>query len=128
MALSLGVLGGYLYFYQDVRSDSFSWIPFISILLYILFNGLGLGPISGLIVAELSPQRHRSILSSITGCISWLSAFVVTKTFVDLIKTSMKLYGTLWMYGGICLCGVIFVIIFLPETRGLKQCDIENLF
>ncbi|GLH03998.1 Facilitated trehalose transporter Tret1-2 homolog [Gryllus bimaculatus] len=130
MGMCLIGLGCYLYYSNDVDNRNGSlmgWLPVIAILIYIIANSIGLGPVSGIIIGELVPQRHKSIVSSITGSVSWLSAFIITKTFLDL-RSCLHLHGAIWAYGSVCIVGVIFVYIFLPETRGLSQYEIEVLF
>lgn len=130
MGLSLVGLACYHYYHEDLRStrgNLVGWLPVIAIMVYIVANSIGLGPVSGIIIGELVPQRHRSIASSITGAVSWLSAFIVTKTFLDL-KSALNLHGALWLYGSVCLTGVLFVYFSLPETRGISQYNIEILF
>ncbi|CAG2055089.1 unnamed protein product [Timema podura] len=130
MGVSLVTLGCYLYYRNDMdRSDGsvLGWIPIVAILIYIVGNSMGLGPVSGIAIGELVPQRHRSIASSLTGAMSWLSAFIVTKTFLDL-QSSLHIYGALWLYGSVCFVGVPFVYFCLPETRGISQYAIEVLF
>ena len=130
MGLSLVGLACYHYYHEDLtstRGNLVGWLPVIAIMVYIIANSIGLGPVSGIIIGELVPQRHRSIASSITGAVSWLSAFIVTKTFLDL-KSALNLHGALWLYGSVCLTGVLFVYFSLPETRGISQYNIEILF
>jgi hypothetical protein len=130
MGLSLVVLACYHYYHEDLRNTHgtlVGWLPVVAIMVYIVANSIGLAPVSGIIIGELMPQRHRSIASSITGAISWLSAFIVTKTFLDL-RSVLNLHGTLWLYGSICLAGIPFVYFTLPETRGISQYGIEVLF
>jgi hypothetical protein len=130
MGLSLVGLACYHYYHEDLRNihgTLVGWFPVVAIMVYIVANSIGLAPISGIIIGELVPQRHRSIASSITGAISWLSAFIVTKTFLDL-RSIINLHGTLWLYGSVCLIGIPFVYFSLPETRGISQYGIEVLF
>lgn len=130
MGLSLVGLACYHYYHEDLRNTHgtlVGWLPVVAIMVYIIANSIGLAPVSGIIIGELVPQRHRSIASSITGAISWLSAFIVTKTFLDL-RSILNLHGTLWLYGSVCLIGIPFVYFFLPETRGISQYGIEVLF
>ncbi|XP_069702949.1 facilitated trehalose transporter Tret1-2 homolog [Periplaneta americana] len=130
MGLSLVGLACYHYYHNDLDGMGgtlLGWLPMVAIMIYIIANSIGLGPVSGIIIGELVPQRHRSIASSITGAISWLSAFIVTKTFLDLSST-LKLHGALWLYGSVCLLGVPFVFFCVPETRGISQYGIEVLF
>ncbi|KAJ9595610.1 hypothetical protein L9F63_013206 [Diploptera punctata] len=128
MGLSMVGLACYVYYYNDFNKQNLlGWIPIVAIMVYIIANSIGLGPVSGIIIGELVPQRHRSIASSITSAVSWLSAFIVTKTFLDL-QSALNIHGALWVYGSVCLFGVPFVYFTLPETRGISQYGIEVLF
>jgi facilitated trehalose transporter len=60
----------------------------------------------------------------VTG-FNWTCTFVVTKTFTDLI-TGLGSATTFWMFGTICLAGLFFVIIWVPETQGISLEDIEK--
>ncbi|XP_063238132.1 facilitated trehalose transporter Tret1-like [Bacillus rossius redtenbacheri] len=130
MGVSLAGLGSFFYFYDEsdcARGSALGWVPLAAILVYIVCNSAGLGPVSGILIGELVPQRHRNLTSSVTSAGSWLGAFVVTKTFVDLDR-SVHLSGTMWLYCAMCLVGLAFVFFALPETRGLSQYAIDNLF
>lgn len=36
--------------------------------------------------------------------------------------------GTYWLFVGISVVGLVFFIVFLPETKGRKLEDVEELF
>lgn len=128
MGGSLISLGFYLYYKPGTpTSENLGWLPITAILVFIVAYSIGLGPVSGILIGELIPQRHRSIASSMTGALSWLSAFIVTKTFLDL-QSSLQLHGVMWLYGGVCVVGVVFVSVSLPETRDISQYGIDVLF
>lgn len=48
--------------------------------------------------------------------------------FSDLILQLITTAGTFWMYSGFCAFGVIFVIFFVPETKGRDLNSIAKLF
>ncbi|KAF4529410.1 hypothetical protein B566_EDAN003504 [Ephemera danica] len=131
MTLSLLLLATYLTLNTSAMLEEHQhWLgslPMVCIAVYLIGNSLGLGPISGLILGELVPQRHRCLASSITGSLSWLAAFIVTKTYID-FNAILNLQGTLFMYAAICILGIVFVTAFVPETRGKSQLEIEDLF
>ncbi|KAJ8872144.1 hypothetical protein PR048_025746 [Dryococelus australis] len=130
MGMSLAALGSFFYFFDEsdcAHNSALSWVPLAAILVYIVCNSVGLSPVSGILIGELVPQRYRHVTSSLTGAASWLSAFIVTKTFVDLDRY-LHLYGTMWLYCLMCFLGVVFVFFALPETRGLSQYAIDVLF
>jgi len=38
----------------------------------------------------------------------------------------MGAHGAFWLFGAICIVGLFFVIIFVPETRGKSLEEIER--
>ena len=36
--------------------------------------------------------------------------------------------GTFWLYAGLATIGVVFIAIFLPETKGKSLEEVEGLF
>lgn len=53
--------------------------------------------------------------------------FVVTKTFLDL-QSCVELYGVFFIYGGLGMCGLVYLYCCLPETSGKTLDEIEKLF
>ncbi len=53
-------------------------------------------------------------MANVTSNFCW---FVVTKTFKD-IEADLGLCAPFFCYGGVCIFGLVFIYIFLPETRG----------
>ncbi|XP_066997846.2 facilitated trehalose transporter Tret1 [Anabrus simplex] len=130
MGVSLVGLGLCIYFsnfFINQETDMFGWLPFAAVVVYVVSNSVGLAPVSGIILSEIVPQRFRSITSSSTGALSWLSAFIVTKCFY-VIEAGLKLHGAIWVFSVMCVLGAVYVYFLLPETRGLTQYEIDNLF
>lgn len=49
--------------------------------------------------------------------IMWILAFLMVRYFVSVVEI-INLYGCLYIFCGIVLNGMIFVMIFVPETKG----------
>lgn len=128
-ATSMMVLGGY-FFIRDNNKDlaaKLGWLPMVSFVGFIAGIGMGLSPLSWLVSNEILPQRFKGPGSSIVSFIYWISAFVVTKTFVDLVRV-VTTAGTFWFYGCVCAIGILFGIFFMPETKGKTPAQIEAIF
>ena len=78
--------------------------------------GVGVQPVSWLLLGELFPLEYRAQGTSFATAFSYLFAFLGVKTFIDLNKL-FGLYGTFWTYGAITLVGVMFYCGIVPETR-----------
>lgn len=128
--LSLCVLGGYLFILENDpdTAESLKWLPLVSLIVFVAGVGTGLVPLSWLISNELLPSRFRGPGYSIVCFASYMSSFIVTKTFVDLQRAFGTDAGAFWFYGGFCALAVLFGIFILPETKGKSPEEIQALF
>lgn len=104
-----------------------AWLAAGSLICYILAFALGWGPIPMLLMSEIIPSRARGTASAVTTVTNWVFAFIVTKSFSSL-QDIMGLSGTFWLFGACCMLAVLFVIRFVPETKGKSLEDIELFF
>ncbi|XP_041971627.1 facilitated trehalose transporter Tret1-like [Aricia agestis] len=129
MSIALAGLGSYLYYDMVLRTQvlpfdnpvtpGYDWIPLICILIFTIAFALGISPISSLLVGELFPLEYRSTGSALATSFSYLCGFVNVKTMPN-FKDYIGLYGLFWMYAGISVMCLLFVVLFVPETKGRK--------
>ncbi|GJQ11960.1 hypothetical protein GpartN1_g3751.t1 [Galdieria partita] len=97
----------------------------------IIFYELGMGPFSVLswvTPAEVFPTYLRSYgMMACDGAV-FLFAWIITYNFTRMrnAMTSTGLFTG--FYGGVALVGVIFCIIYFPETKGKTLEEIDELF
>jgi len=128
MFLSCVTFGWYYYYTAGSQSDmGLGWLAISSLVVYIVGFSLGWGPIPMLVMSEIVPARVKGICSGISIFVSWFSAFIITKEF-SLMQMVLGPAGTFWFFGICCLCGVMFVNKYLPETKGKSLEDIELYF
>ena len=130
MTLALTLLGIYTYIIQKYDSSNlshWSWVPLVTLIIYISAFSLGFGPIPYVVVPELVPTHSRSFVMAV-GCASasFLS-FVSVKTFA-ILQTSIGLYGVYWLYSIITFCAFLSYWIFVPETKGRSIHEINKMF
>ena len=128
MILALICLGTFFYM-KNIKVDvsSFGWLPLSSFVVYVVGFSLGFGPIPWLMMGEILPAKIRGSAASIATAFNWSCTFLVTKTFHDLTYY-IGTHGTFWLFGQFCILGLIFTVIFVPETRGRSLEDIERGF
>ena len=88
-----------------------------SILLYVAFFALGMGPGPWLIISEIFPTKVRGRAASIATSTLWSGTLLVTFTFLTLVKI-LNLWGTFAIYGALSAFCCIFVWKMVPETKG----------
>ncbi|XP_076007169.1 solute carrier family 2, facilitated glucose transporter member 8 [Genypterus blacodes] len=104
-----------------------SLLALISMGVFITGFALGWGPIPWLVMSEIFPSKVRGFASAACVLTNWTMAFIVTKTFQDLM-VNLTAAGTFWLFASISAVSVVFTIAFLPETKGKTLEQIEADF
>ncbi|XP_013068752.2 proton myo-inositol cotransporter-like [Biomphalaria glabrata] len=112
---------------SDYCPTSYSWMAILGLILYLMFFAPGMGPMPWTINSEIYPIWARSTGNSLSAATNWIANLLVSMTFLTLTETLTK-YGTYWLFVGIAILGLMFFGICLPETKGRKLEDIEDLF
>jgi sugar porter (SP) family MFS transporter len=111
MAISLAVLS------LGLRSSSVApSILFASVLLYVAFFAVGLGPGVWVYIAEIFPTRLRGRATSVAIAALWAACLAVTFTFLSIVKVA-GVSAAFLLYAGVSLLTFLFVWLCVPETR-----------
>merc|ERR1712110_301086 len=76
---------------------------------------------------ELFSAEAKSVGASLATSMNWICAFLISKFYPnleDLLGTS----GAYWLFGGVCAAGTLYVILFVPETKGKSLQEIKRYF
>ncbi|WP_455584261.1 sugar porter family MFS transporter [Bacteroides sp.] len=84
-----------------------------------------LATVMWVIISEIFPNRVRGVAMSVCTFALWAACFILTYTF-PVLNSELGAAGTFWLYGAICLLGGIFVIVYLPETKGKSLEELEK--
>ena len=111
---------------QGVEIKYIDWLPLIALNLYIVAASVGVGPLPWFMMPELLSNEAKNWVSSLAVCVNWAMAFLVTKLFPVMVNDmgSEATYGTFFV---ICLVGTIFIVAFVPETKGKTREEIHRL-
>ena len=96
-----------------------------SILLYVAFFALGMGPGPWLIISEIFPTKVRGRAASIATSSLWTGTLVVTFTFLSLVNV-LNLWGTFAIYGVLSFVCCFYVWRIVPETKGRTLEEIQE--
>jgi MFS transporter, SP family, galactose:H+ symporter len=97
-----------------------------SLMAYVAFFAIGLGPITSVILSEIYPLKVRGKAMTIAIFGNWLCNYLVALTFLDFIR-GLGADGTFLLYSLISLCALWFIYRFIPETKGKSLEEIEAL-
>ncbi|XP_053447205.1 LOW QUALITY PROTEIN: solute carrier family 2, facilitated glucose transporter member 12 [Nycticebus coucang] len=99
------------------------WLSLGSLLLYVAAFSIGLGPMPWVVLSEIFPGGIRGRAMALTSSMNWGINLLVSLTFL----TVTDLIGLPWVcfiYTIMSLAALVFVIVFIPETKG---CSLEQI-
>ena len=111
MALALALIG--IAFHRQAAGV----VVFYEMIAYVVFFGIGLGPVVWLLISEIYPTRIRGEAMSLATLSVWGANWVVAGTFLSLIHAAGPA-GTFWTFAVICVLAFVFCLAFVPETKG----------
>jgi len=95
------------------------------ILLYIAFFASAMGPLVWVVMAEIFPIKVRGAAMGLATLILWAADFAVTLTF-PIISDRFHPATAFWLYAAMCALDLVFMALYLPETKGKTLEDIER--
>ena len=122
MVLSLAVLS-----FSLMQAHAGPWLSYVaagSLAVFVAAFAVSLGPIPYVIMSEIFPLRVRSMGMSLAAASAWGCNMVVTVSFLSLLE-ALGQANVFWLYCVICLGGLIFSYLRVPETNNCSLEDIE---
>ncbi|VAH28526.1 putative polyol transporter 2 [Triticum dicoccoides] len=98
-----------------------------SVLVYVSFFSIGLGPVLGVYTTEILPLRVRALGFAVGEAGNRLVSGAMSMTFLSL-SSAITLGGTFFLYAGIAVLAWVFFFTCLPETRGRTLEEMGSLF
>ncbi|CAL9044194.1 unnamed protein product [Musa banksii] len=103
-----------------------SILSLVGLVAYVIAFSLGVGAIPWIIMSEILPVNIKSLAGSVATLANWLTSFVITMTANLLLNWSTG--GTFTIYTVVSSLTVLFVIIWVPETKGRTLEEIQWSF
>ena len=120
------------------------WFLVISMLFYIAFFAISLGPLGWLMVTEVFPTKVRGLGASIGSLSNWGFNTLVVWTFFKMASTIGNakevvvpagtdlsevcpscVGGVFWIFAVVALIGLVWGYFYIPETKGISLEKIE---
>ncbi|KAL0968630.1 hypothetical protein UPYG_G00269370 [Umbra pygmaea] len=105
----------------------YSWLVLLGLILYLAFFAPGMGPMPWTVNSEIYPLWARSTGNACSAGTNWICNVLVSLTFLH-VAQYLTYYGAFFLYTGLALLGLLFVVGCLPETQGRRLEEIEALF
>ncbi|EHA8587477.1 polyol transporter 5 [Cocos nucifera] len=130
MIVSLAGLGLGLTIIDHHPNGQLPWaigLCITSILAFVAFFSIGMGPMPSVYCSEIFPLRLRAQGVSVGVVVNRVTSGVITMTFLSLYK-AITIGGSFFLYAGIAAVGWVFFFTYLKETRGKTLEEMEDLF
>ncbi len=98
----------------------------IGIIAFVASFACSLGPVMWVLFSELFPNRYRALAISFAGTINSAFSFLVQLVFPWELE-NLGNSATFFIYGGFAITGLIFLKIYLPETKGKTLEELEQI-
>ncbi|XWS13984.1 hypothetical protein CRYUN_Cryun36dG0085200 [Craigia yunnanensis] len=118
-------LAGTSFYLKDHNLLS-EWVPILAVggvLIYIASFSIGMGAVPWVIMSEIFPINIKGVAGSLVVLVNWLGAWAVSYTFNFLMSWSSS--GTFLLYSGFSVMTVLYVAMFVPETKGKTLEEIQ---
>ena len=125
MMLMVGLAGMTLSLIALTLFMDFGLIAVISLMSYVVFFAISLGPIVWVVVSEIFPMRFRGKAISIATFVNWFSNYLLAFSFLSLINLLGREYVFL-LFAVISVIAFFFVYFFVPETKGKSLEEIQS--
>ncbi|KAM4691939.1 solute carrier family 2, facilitated glucose transporter member 10 [Rhinophrynus dorsalis] len=104
-----------------------NWISLLSLMAFVSAFSIGFGPMTWLVLSEIYPEEIRGRAFAFCNSFNWAANLLISLTFLDVID-SIGLPWTFLFYGLMGLAAIIFIYLFIPETKGQTLEEIDKQF
>ncbi|NP_001310478.1 putative inositol transporter 2 [Zea mays] len=104
----------------------YGWLALLGLALYIIFFSPGMGTVPWIVNSEIYPLRYRGVCGGAAATANWVSNLAVAQSFLSLTEA----IGTSWtflIFGGLSVAALAFVLVCVPETKGLPIEEVEKM-
>jgi SP family xylose:H+ symportor-like MFS transporter len=127
MAVAMFTLGGLF------SANQFGIVALMSMLLYIAGFSMSWGPVVWVLLSEMFPNSIRNKAMAIAVAAQWIANLFVSASFKVLdgnaaLNARFHHGFPYWVYGAASVLAALFVLRFIPETKGRGLESIETLW
>jgi MFS transporter, SP family, sugar:H+ symporter len=131
MAVSLGLMSLAFSFGEAgadgalTLPDPWSTIALIAANAFVMFFGTTWGPLVWVLLGEIFPNRMRASALAVAAAAQWAANWAVSASFPTLSNIGLTFaYG---LYAAFALLSLVFVYLWVPETKDRELEDMDTL-
>ncbi|CAL5210351.1 unnamed protein product [Lathyrus oleraceus] len=109
------------------QNDFYGWLAVAGLALYMAFFSPGMGPVPWTVNSEIYPQEYRGMCGGMSATVNWVSNLIVVQSFLS-IADAAGTGPTFLLLAVIGVVAFLFVVFFVPETKGLTFDEVELLW
>ena len=131
MAVSLGAMALSFAFAETVDGEvslpgAWGPIALVAANLFVIGFGASWGPLVWVLLGEIFPSRIRGKALGVAAGAQWIANFLITVSFPAMSGWSLPL--TYLMYAVFATLSFFYVLLRIPETKGMELEQTETLF
>ncbi len=131
MAVSLGAMALSFAFAETVDGEvslpgAWGPIALVAANLFVIGFGASWGPLVWVLLGEIFPSRIRGKALGVAAGAQWIANFLITVSFPAMSGWSLPL--TYLMYAVFAALSFFYVLLRIPETKGMELEQTETLF
>lgn len=125
--IGFGALGTYMMLKTwNYPVDIYPWIPIVSFSFIVFVQSFGVTSLSFIVTSEIMPEKIKEFGISFSNTMLTVSGFFALK-FMPLMSESLGFHGTMFLFGATLIPCVLFIIFYVPETKGKSYDEIMDL-
>uniref|UniRef100_A0A1B6DPM9 Major facilitator superfamily (MFS) profile domain-containing protein n=1 Tax=Clastoptera arizonana TaxID=38151 RepID=A0A1B6DPM9_9HEMI len=110
----------------NIRVDEYSYVIFVSFVIYYTTFNFGLGPIGASIKGEMFSAHVRALSSSLTTILVSLTSFFLNRFYL-IIANSVGMYVNYVIFALSCFAAIAFTWLYVPDTHGKTLKEVQEL-
>ncbi|XP_027364840.1 inositol transporter 1-like [Abrus precatorius] len=99
-------------------NPTLGWIAIMGLALYIIFFAPGMGPVPWTVNSEIYPEEYRGMCGGMSATVNWICSVIMSTSFLSVVD-AIGLGESFMVLLAISVVAIVFVILFMPETKGL---------
>ncbi|KAI4345050.1 hypothetical protein L6164_012218 [Bauhinia variegata] len=105
----------------------FGYLAVVGLAMYIVFFAPGMGPVPWAVNSEIYPEEYRGICGGMSATVNWICSVIMSTSFLTVVD-ALGLGGSFLILFGVTILALGFVVMFVPETKGLTFEEVANIW